>query len=104
MDIKLKNSKTISLEIGPIFLEYLDDYEGGLETIINDWSNQKNQIYIINYFIYAAIASNYDSPITYRESLRLVDFNDYNKIADFIASNIPKLTEVNPTNLKEKHF
>lgn len=104
MNITLKNNKVISLEISPIFLEYLDEYDGGLDAIINDWKNQKNQIYIINYFIYAIIASNYDSPISYRESLRLVNFNDYNSIAEFIANNIQQLEGIISTNFKEKHF
>lgn len=37
MNLTLKNGETINLEVGPLFLEYLDDYEGGIEQLIADW-------------------------------------------------------------------
>ena len=52
MNLTLKNGETINLEVGPLFLEYLDDYEGGIEQLIADWKAKENLMYIINFCLF----------------------------------------------------
>lgn len=114
MELELKNGEIIKLEIGILFLEYLDDYSGGAKKVIEDFENKENFMYIANHFIYSAIASCYDSPLSYRQALRLVRMQDYAKIIDFISENLDVIKEsidnksiknVNETvQIHTKHF
>lgn len=93
MKLELKNGEIIKLEIGVLFLEYLDDYNGGAKKVIEDFENKENFMYIANHFIYAAVASSYDTPLTYRQALKLVRLQDYEKIIDFISKNLDVIRE-----------
>lgn len=114
MKLELKNGEVIKLEIGILFLEYLDDYAGGAKQVIEDFENKVNFMYIANHFIYSAIASCYDSPLTYRQALRLIRLQDYEKIIDFISENLDvikkaiddkSIENVNDTmQVRAKHF
>lgn len=104
MEIKLKNSEMIHLEIGPLFIEYLDDYNGGLESLLEDFKNKNNFFCIVNHFAYAIIASNYDKPLKYRECLRLIEITDLEKIVDFISDNMPTIQEQMQIKYRDKHF
>lgn len=113
MEIELKNGEILKLEIGILFLEYLDDYAGGAKQVIEDFENNVNFMYIANHFIYSVVASCYDSPLTYRQALRLVRLQDYEKIIDFISKNLNVIKESvnnnskninNPVNFYAKHF
>ena len=95
MEIELKNGERIILEVSPLFLEYIEDYKGGLEQLKKDAQGQKDingyskTMYATNQLLYAIIASNYDSPLTYRQAVRLVKLEDIDRIIKFINENTP---------------
>ncbi|MBQ3408906.1 MAG: hypothetical protein IJH12_06870 [Clostridia bacterium] len=96
MEIELKNGEKIFLEVTPLLLEYLEDYDGGVEQLKKDAKGVKDSngytrtMYAANQLIYALVASNYDKPLTYRQAVRLVKIEDVTKIADFVINNIPE--------------
>ena len=96
MEIELKNGEKIVLEVTPLILEYLEDYDGGVEQLKKDAKGVKDSngytrtMYAANQLIYALVASNYDKPLTYRQAVRLVKIEDVTKIADFVINNIPE--------------
>lgn len=105
MNIKLKNGSTVNIELGPLFMEYLEDYDGGIQQLFSDWENKVNTIYIANHLAYAAIASNYNEPIKYRNALKLIGFDEFLKLVDFIGSNIPDLKDNDTQQIgRIKHF
>ena len=85
MEVELKNGEKIILEVTPLILEYIEDYEGGLE--------QTKTMYATNQILYAIIASNYDEPLTYRQAVRLVKLEDVEKIVEFVIENTPRIEE-----------
>lgn len=95
MDIELKNGEILNLEVTPLLLEYLEDYPGGIEQLKKDAQGNLDRngytktMYATNQLLYAVIASNYDTPLTYRQAVRLVKLEDIDKIADFVIRNIP---------------
>lgn len=95
MEIELKNGEKLILEVTPLLLEYLEDYEGGIEQLKKDAQGQKDingytkTMYATNQLLYAIIASNYNTPLTYRQAVRLVKLEDIDKIVKFIIDNIP---------------
>ena len=103
MQIELKNGEILNLEVTPLILEYFEEYPGGVEQIKRDADGEKDKngytrtMYATNQLLYAIIASNYDTPLTYRQAVRLVKLEDVEKIADFIIKNIPS-GENNNTN------
>lgn len=103
MNINLKNGKVVYLEVGPLFMEYLEDYNGGIENLLEDWKNKVNTMFIMNHFAYAIVASNYDEPINYRETLKLIYLEDLIKIVEFVTHNIPTIQN-HINNQKAKHF
>lgn len=96
LKIQLKNGENIILEVTPLFLEYIEDYEGGIEQLKKDAQGQKDKngytkrMYATNQLLYAIIASNYNTPLTYRQAVRLVKLEDIEAIIDFVIENIPK--------------
>ena len=96
MEIELKNGEKIFLKVTPLILEYLEDYDGGVEQLkkdargVKDVNGYTKTMYAANQLIYALIASNYDKPLTYRQAVRLVKIEDVTKIADFVINNIPE--------------
>ena len=36
MEIELKNGENLTLEVTPLLLEYIEDYEGGIEQLKKD--------------------------------------------------------------------
>ena len=104
MNFELKNGKIVNLEIGPLFLEYLDDYKGGIEALISDWKNKNNVMCVTNHFAYSLIASNCDEKLTYRDVLKLIKLNDLIEIANFIAKNFPDLEKYVNDQTLLKHF
>ena len=97
MEIELKNGERIILEVSPLFLEYIEDYKGGIEQLKKDAQGQKNMngysktMYATNQLLYAIIASNYDSPLSYRQAVRLVKLEDIDRIIKFINENTPNI-------------
>ncbi len=96
MEIELKNGEKLILEVTSITLEYLEDYKGGIDQLKKDAQGQKDingytkRMYATNQLLYAIIASNYETPLTYRQAVRLVKLEDIEPILDFIIQNIPK--------------
>lgn len=110
MEIELKNGEKIILEVTSLFLEYIEDYEGGLEQLKKDAEGQKDKngytktMYVTNQILYAIIASNYDEPLTYRQAVRLVKLEDIESIVNFVISNTPDIKKGNTINMNNsKH-
>ena len=97
MEIELKNGEKLILKVTPLLLEYIEDYEGGIEQLEKDAQGQKGingctrRAYATNILLYAIIASNYDKPLTYRQAVRLVKWEDIDKIINYLYKNIPNL-------------
>ena len=107
MKIELKNGQELILEVTPLLLEYIEDYEGGLEQLKKDAQGGKDKngyskaMYATNHILYSIIASNYDEPLTYRQAVRLVKLEDVERIINFVISNTPEInnaTVVNKSN------
>lgn len=100
MEIELKTGEKLILEVTPLILEYIGDYEGGIEKLLKDAQGQKDEngytrtMYATNQLLYAIIASNYDVPLTYRQAVRLVKLEDVTKIIEFMSKNIPEVNRV----------
>lgn len=96
MEIELKNGEMLKLEVTPLLLEYVEDYKGGIEQLVKDAKGQKNNegytrtMYASNQLLYAIVSSNYDTPLTYRQAVRLVKLEDIENIIEFIFQNIPE--------------
>lgn len=97
MEIELKNGERLILEVSSLLLEYIEDYKGGIEQLKKDAQGQKDNngytksMYATNQLLYAVIASNYDTPLTYRQAVRLVKLEDIDSIIKFVIDNIPSL-------------
>lgn len=106
MKIELKNGETLILEVSSLILEYLEDYKGGIKQLKKDAQGNKDvngytkTMYATNQLLYAVIASNYDSPLTYRQAVRLVKLEDVSKIINFVINNIPENIQ---NNEDERH-
>ena len=112
MEIQLKNGETLILEVTSLMFEYIEDYAGGVEQLLKDAQGQKDKngytkrMYATNQLLYAIIASNYDTPLTYRQAVRLVKLEDIEKILEFIKNNVPSnlsSEEQNHNTLEFKH-
>lgn len=101
MEIILKNGENLILEVTPLMLEYVEDYEGGIEKLLKDAQGQKDKngytrrMYATNQLLYAIVASNYEVPLTYRQAVGLVRLEDIEKILNFIKENIPEESKTN---------
>lgn len=99
LEIQLKNGENIILEVTPLILEYIEDYEGGIEQLKKDAQGQKDKngytktMYATNQLLYALIASNYNTPLTYKQAVRLVKLEDIEEIINFIIKNIPSINK-----------
>ncbi len=97
MEIELKNGEKLNLEVSALVLEYIGDYEGGIEQLKKDAQGglDKNgytrTIYATNQLLYAIIASNYDKPLTRRQAVRLVKLEDVSRIIEFVIKNTPNI-------------
>lgn len=104
MEIELKNGEKLVLEVTPLFLEYIEDYEGGIEQLKKDAQGQKDKngytkrMYATNQLLYAIIASNYSTPLTYRQAVRLVKLDDMEIIIDFVIKNITERNKIDNSN------
>lgn len=110
MEIELKNGEKLILEVTPLLLEYIEDYEGGIEQLKKDAEGNKDKngytksMYATNHILYSIIASNYDEPLTYRQAVRLVRLEDVEKIVDFVIKNTPEIEKNNVVEInKIKH-
>lgn len=112
MLITLKNGQDLELEVNSLILEYIEEYDGGIEQLLKDAKGEKNAdgytktMYAANHLIYSIIASNYDSEITYRQAIKLVDFKDVEKVVNFLTTELNKLkaeTNSKKEAVKSKH-
>lgn len=96
MEIELKNGEKLILEVTPLLLEYIEEYEGGIEQLKKDAEGEKDEngytrtMRATNHILYIAVASNYDEPLTYRQAVKLVKLEDIKSIVDFVIKNIPE--------------
>lgn len=94
MKIVLKNGESLNLEVSSLILEYIEEYEGGIEKLKKDARGEKDEngytrsMYVTNHLLYSIVASNYDKELTYRQAIRLVKLEDIEKIIRFIASDV----------------
>lgn len=97
MEIELKTGKKMKLEVSSLLLEYLEDYEGGLEQLKKDAEGQKDKngytktMYATNQILYAVIASNSEEELTYRQAVKLVKLEDIEKIVNFVIEEVDKI-------------
>lgn len=104
MEIELKNGENLTLEVTPLLLEYIEDYEGGIEQLKKDAQGNKDKngytksMYATNHILYSIIASNYDEPLTYRQAVRLVKLEDVELIVDFVIKNTPEVSKTSNIN------
>lgn len=95
MEIQLKNGERLILEVTSLMLEYIEDYKGGINQLLEDAQGKKDEngytrsMYATNQLLYAIVASNYDKTLTYRQAVRLVRLEDVKSILDFIIKSIP---------------
>lgn len=101
MELILKNGEKINLDWNSIVLEYLEEYDGGLQQLKIDIDDNACRFRVFNYVIYCLISAAYPKELSYREAVTLVNINDYDKIIAFIVQNVnnTKLTEF--TNINE---
>lgn len=109
MEIELKNGEKLTLEVTPLLLEYIEDYEGGIEQLKKDAQGEKDEngytktICATNQLLYAIIASNYDEPLTYRQAVRLVKLEDVENIVEFVMQHTPKAENKQNKIEKQRH-
>ena len=109
LEIQLKNGENIILEVTPLLLEYIEDYDGGIEQLKKDAQGQKDKngytktMYATNQLLYAIIASNYNTPLTYRQAVRLVKLEDMERIVKFVIDKIPSNNENNDNSKEYRH-
>ncbi len=107
LEIQLVNGENLILEVTPLILEYIEDYEGGIEQLRKDASGEKNKdgytktMYALNQFLYAIIASNYHESLTYSQAVRLVKLEDVVNIIQFMLKAISKLKNKTVTDSKQ---
>lgn len=101
MKITLRNGKTIKLDWNPIILEYLEDYEGGIEQLKKDLNSKNHRFRTFNFIIYCMIAAIYPEELSYRKAVSLVDINDIDTIVMFVVSNVSKLKEIKSNKVKK---
>lgn len=103
MEIVLKNGEKIKLDWNPIILEYLEEYEGGLEQLKKDIESKECRFRTFNFMIYCLISSIYPKELGYREAISLVDVNDYDRIVVFIVQNVNNIKPIESTNINKEN-
>lgn len=102
MKITLKNGEEINLEWNAVVLEYLEDYEGGIEQLKQDIETKKHNFKTFNFVIFCMLSAVYPSELRYREAVGLVNINDYDKIITFVVENVNNTTVNNNDNTERK--
>ena len=88
MEIIFKNGEKIILEWSPLVIEYLADYQGGIEQLKEDLEKKENLFKTYNYIIYCFVKAVYPTEIEYRTAISLIDPNDLEKIIIFACEKI----------------
>lgn len=84
MIITLKNNDKIKLSWDYLCIEYAEEYPGGLPQLQKDFKAKIHPVKSVNRLISSVIRANYGKLLTHEEALKLVNFNDYEKILTFI--------------------
>ena len=106
MVIKLKTGQKIELDYNFLVMQYLEEYKngeengGGLKQLQRDLKAKKNKVAVQGQFIYAAVRSVLDEPLTYQETIRLIDMNEIPKINAFFEKEFQKQDEFQKKNEK----
>ncbi len=88
MEITLRNGEKINLDWNPLVLEYLEDYEGGIEQLKIDVQDEKLRFRTFNFILYCVVSVAYSEELTYKEAVSLVNINDIEKITTFIVEHV----------------
>ena len=100
MEIELKTGEKLTLEVTPLLLEYIEDYEGGITALEKDAQGDVDEngytrtMRATNHILYSIIASNYKELLTYRQAVRLVKLEDIEKVVKFVLENTPEISKV----------
>ena len=99
MEITLRNGENIVLDWNPIILEYLEEYEGGIEQLRKDVENKNCRFRTFNFIVYCVISAVYPEELSYTEAVSLVNINDLDKIVNFIVENVNNMTQLENKNV-----
>lgn len=97
MKIQLKTGEEIELQISSLILEYIEDYEGGIDRLLKDAEGEKDErgytrtMYATNHLLYCIIASNYEEELTPKQAIRLVKLEDVEKIILYAKKELEKI-------------
>ncbi len=106
LEIELRNGENLILEVTPLFLEYAEDYEGGIKKLQEDMKvleEDSKGIRVMNHLLYAIVASNHKEELSYGEAVRLVKIEDIARIVGFINEELPEVSEVASKQNRIKH-
>ena len=106
MEITLRNGETIKLDWNPLVLEYLEDYEGGIEQLKIDVQDERHRFRTFNFILYCVVSVVYPEELTYKEAVSLVDVNDIDRITTFIVEHVNDMklsNEEQESTKKSKH-
>lgn len=103
MEILFKTGKKLNLDWNPLVLEYLEDYDGGLEQLKNDLESKEIPFRVFNFIIYCFISAVYPEEIGYREAISLVEPNDYEKIVNFAIEKINNFSSLGKEEIKNQN-
>ena len=95
MDIVLRNGEKIKLDWNPLVLEYLEEYEGGIEQLKKDVEDKNCRFRTFNFIIYCVISAVYPRELSYSEAVSLVDINDLDRIVVFIVQHVNTMKSIN---------
>lgn len=87
--ITLKTGEVIKLEWNYLVLQTIEEQVGSLKKL-NKKYIENNEIKVFNIFAYAVIQASMDDEITLRQAIRLVEFDDMEKIAKFVENELLK--------------
>lgn len=102
MEIVLRNGEKINLDWNPIVLEYLEEYEGGIEQLKKDVENKNYRFRAFNFTTYCLISAVYPKELTYKDAISLVNINDLDRIVVFIVQNINNIKLAETINDNER--
>lgn len=94
MEIILRNGEKIKLDWNPIILEYLEEYDGGIEQLKKDVEDKNCGFRTFNFIVYCCISAVYPEELSYREAVSLVDINDLDRIVAFIVKNVNEMKQI----------
>ena len=104
MEIELKNGEKLTLEVTPLLLEYIEDYEGGIEQLKKDAQGDRDEngctrtMRATNHILYSIVASNYKELLTYRQAVGLVKLEDIESVVNFAVKNTPEISKISNIN------